>query len=455
MKKYKSSRYLSLSTINLVICAFFIGILAGFGAVIFRNLINFMHNMMFSGSFSFLYDVNLHTVPSIWGIGVILLPVLGGLAVTWLIENVSQEAKGHGVSEVIYAIHYKKGEIPLNVAFAQAFTSAISIGSGGSVGREGPIIQIGSALGSFMGQWLKVMPSQRIIMVAAGGAAGLAATFNAPLGGMLFALELLLISIDETSICLVTISTITATFIGYLFLGMDSVLTIPWHFPSLSFDLLLKITLLFIPFGIIMGFASALFVFLLNYFDELFHKAINNPYLRHSIGMLFVGVLMYLFMYFFDHYYIEGLGYSTIIDVLYGALYNPWFLTLLFIGKLLATCLTLGSGGAGGVFLPSLVLGAVAGGAYGNILKMIFLDIPIDPIAFAIAGMAGMVGGTTGAVIMAMVITMEITMDYSHVLPIMVTVALSYNIRAYLCPQSIYTFKLFRKGMNLVNRPLE
>jgi len=438
----------SLSVPALIGCAVTVGILAGAGAAIFRSLINLMHNLFFFGEFSFFYTTDLHTLPSVWGAGIIFAPVLGGLVVTWLIENVSHEAKGHGVSEVMYANHFHGGRIRPVVAFGKALTSAISIGSGGSVGREGPIIQIGSALGSAIGQIIAMPAAQRTMLVAAGGAAGLAATFNAPLGGLLFALELLLVSVNETSISLVTISTVVATFIGYFLFGMDPVLLVT-PLPPLDYLSIFRMTLFFIPFGIFLGLASALFIYLLCGLDDLFHAVFKNPYLRHSIGMFIVGVMFYLCMVFLGHYYIEGLGYALIFDTLKELLVNPWVLSFLFFSKLLATCLTLGSGGTGGVFLPSLVLGAVFGAAYGQFFNALFPNVAIDASLFAVAGMAGMVGGTTGAVITAIVIVMEMTHDFYHILPTMLTVAIAYSVRAAVCQESIYTLRLFRRGVLL------
>ena len=173
-----------------------IGVIAGVGAWGFRMLIGLFHNVLFLGQFSFVYDANAHTPLSPWGAGIILVPVIGALIVTWMVENFAPEAKGHGVPEVMDAIHYNQGNIRPVVAIVKSVASALCIGSGGSVGREGPIIQIGSAFGSTLGQIAKIPVNQRITLIAAGAGAGIAATFNAPLGGLVFAIELLLVSIN-------------------------------------------------------------------------------------------------------------------------------------------------------------------------------------------------------------------------------------------------------------------
>ena len=166
--------------------------MTGFGAVAFRALIGLFHNVAFLGLFKFAYDASIFTPPSPWGLFVILVPVIGGLVVTFLIVNFAPEAKGHGVPEVMDAIYYKEGVIRPIVALIKSLASALSIGTGAAVGREGPIIQIGAALGFTLGQVIRMAPWQRITLVAAGAGAGIAATFNTPIGGVMFAIELLM-----------------------------------------------------------------------------------------------------------------------------------------------------------------------------------------------------------------------------------------------------------------------
>src|SRR6204780_4729210 len=169
-----------------------LGVVTGLGAVIFRDLIGFIHNLLFTGHALVHYDANIFTAPSPWGPLVILVPVLGAVGVTFLVTNFAPEAKGHGVPEVMDAIYYKGGVIRPVVALVKSLASALAIGSGSSVGREGPIIQIGSALGSTLGQVVRMPVGQRIALVAAGAGAGIASTFNTPIGGGMFAIELML-----------------------------------------------------------------------------------------------------------------------------------------------------------------------------------------------------------------------------------------------------------------------
>jgi CIC family chloride channel protein len=437
---------------NLLPFSFFflsilIGIVAGLGAVAFRGLIAFFHNLLFLGKFSVIYDANIHTPSSPWGPFVILVPVLGAVGVVFLVKNFAPEAKGHGVPEVMDAVYYNKGIIRPIVALIKSLASTLSIGSGGSIGREGPIIQIGSSFGSTVGQILRMPVWQRITLIAAGAGGGIAATFNTPIGGVLFASEIVLHEISVRTIVPVAISTATATYVGRLFFGAHPSFVIPgFETPYFYIDNPLLL-ISYIGLGVIMGLVSLIFIKSIYGFEDFFDKRIKgNYYTRHVIGMSLVGVMMYLLMITLGHYYIEGVGYSTIQDVLTGHLSQLHLLLLLFMLKLFATSLTLGSGASGGIFSPTLYLGATIGGAYGIILHQFFPGLEIDPPAFAVAGMAGVVAGATGAPMAAIVMIFEMTLDYNVIIPMTLTVALSYGVRKALCRESIYTMKLTRRG---------
>lgn len=438
-----------LKNIYMVFIGCCVGLLSGFGAVLFRGLINLIHNLFFSGHINLFYNANTHTPAVAFGLAIIIIPMLGALLVTFLVENFAPEAKGHGVPEAMYAIYYKKGKIRPIVAVVKAITSAISIGTGGSVGREGPIIQIGAALGSTLGQLVAMPSRQRVLLIAAGAGAGIAATFNAPIGGLAFAIELMMVSVNAISIGIVTIAVVTATFIGYLFFGTAPALISLDSSYLKNYHDYFAILLLLIPFGVCIGVIAAVFIRGIYWFEDLFIQTFKNPYLRHVTGMGMVGLMLYFFMFYFGHYYVEGVGYATIEDALHFIIQNPWLLLLLFVGKLLATCLTLGSGASGGVFSPSIYMGATFGGAYGIFLNYFFPQLGISPAVFVIAGMAGVMGSGTGAIMTAIVMTFEMTRDYATILPIMITVSLAYAIRLRLSSESIYTLKLFRRGFIL------
>jgi CIC family chloride channel protein len=434
----------------LFLLSLLVGIVAGLGAYVFRSLIALFHNLMFLGKLSISYDANIHTAPSPWGPWIILAPVLGAVAVAFLVQKFAPEAKGHGVPEVIDAIYHNKGLIRPVVAVIKSLASALSIGSGGSVGREGPIIQIGASFGSTLGQIISMPSWQRITLIAAGTGGGIAATFNTPIGGLLFAVEIALHEISVRTLVPVAISTATATYIGTLFFGPNPSFVIP-AFETPYFHIEDPLLLFcYAGLGVITGIVSTIYIKSIYGFEDFFEKVIpKSYYVRHITGMLFVGVLIYLSLIFLGEYYIQGVGYATIQDILTDHLSQFYLLLLLFFLKLVVTSLTLGSGGSGGIFSPSLYMGATLGGAYGILLHQIFPSLTISAPAFAVAGMAGIFGGASGAAMAAIVMIFEMTRDYSVIIPMTMTVVLSYGVRTILCNESIYTLKIVRRGKSM------
>ncbi len=438
------------SVLRLYALSLLVGIVAGVGAVIFRGMIALLHNVLFLGRFSLVYDANAHTPASPWGAFVVLVPVVGAAAVAFLVSRFAPEAKGHGVPEVMDAIYYNNGVIRPIVAVIKSLASAISIGSGGSVGREGPIIQIGASFGSTLGQVIRMPPWQRITLIAAGAGGGIAATFNTPIGGVLFAVEIMLQELSARTLVPLAIATATATYIGRLCFGPYPSFVIPEletpYFHVASPWLLLSFAVL----GILLGFISIVYIKSIYAFEDFFEQRVTgNYYMRHMSAMFLVGVVMYVLMICRGHYYTEGVGYATIQDVLTGQLSAFRVLLLLFLLKLLVTSLTLGSGALGGIFSPALFMGATVGAAYGLALRWCFPGMEKGVSGFAVAGMAGVVGGATGAATAAIVMIFEMTLDYRVIIPITITVALSYGIRRALCRESIYTMKLSRRGHHI------
>jgi CIC family chloride channel protein len=435
-----------LNLVYLSLLAFLIGIGTGYGAIAFRALIGGIHNFAFLGDFDFSYDANLFTPPSPWGALIILVPVAGAVLVTWLVRNFAPEARGHGVPEVMDAVYYKGGAIRPIVVVIKSLASSLSIGTGGSVGREGPIVQIGSALASTVGGWLRLAPWQRITLVASGAGGGIAATFNTPLGAVLFAIELMMPEVSVRTFMPVAIATGTATFIGREYFGFQPAFALPETLPAfdaVSLGPLLAYALL----GLVVGLAATMYIRAIYWTEDFFEQKIANPYLRHVSGMLALGVLIYVLFRFFGHYYVEGVGYATIQAILEGQLETVWLLALLFFAKLVATSLTLGSGGSGGIFSPALFLGATLGGALGGFVHLLFPTLPGMTIpGFAMVGMAPGVGSATGAPMTATIMIFEMTRDYAIVMPMIVAVAISLGIRRVLSPDNIYTSKLTRRG---------
>ena len=369
------------------------------------------------------------------------MPVAGGMIVTFLVQNFAPEARGHGVPEVMDAIYYREGKIRPIVAGVKSLASAISIGTGAAVGREGPIIQIGASFGSSLGQLITMAPWQRITLVAAGAGAGIAATFNTPIGGVMFAIELMLPEISARTFLPVALATGTATFIGRIFLGLQPAFAVPPALLNSDKPASLTALLLYALLGALTGLAATAFIKGLSLAEDVF-EAVKNGYLRHAIGMLLIGSLMYALLRTSGQYYVDGVGYATIQAILSGGLIVPGLLALLFAAKLCATSVSLGSGASGGIFSPSLFMGATIGGAFGAAISAIH---PVDGLGVttcAMIGMAAMVGGGTGAAMTAVTMIFEMTRDYDLVMPIIVAVALAIGVRRLLSLENIYTVKL-------------
>ena len=418
-----------------------VGVITGVGAIAFRGLIGLIHNLAFLGRFSTAYDANHYTPAGPWGIGIILVPVIGGMIVVFIVSKFAPEARGHGVPEVMDAIYYRDGKIRPVVAVAKSLASAFSIGTGAAVGREGPIIQIGASLGSTVGQIVPMEPWQRITLVAAGAGAGIAATFNTPIGGVMFAIELMLPEVSVRTFLPVALATGTATFIAQFVLGLKPAFEVPLKFILTNHPAPLYALVLYAVLGAAMGLAATGFIRGLHFSEGLFER-MRNPYLRHAVGMLLIGTMMYSFLRLSGHYHIEGVGYSTVQDVLAGGIVTAPFLMLLFAGKLTGTILSLGSGSSGGIFSPSLFMGATLGAGFGALAHLLIHTSDMPIAAFAMIGMAAMIGGATGAAMTAVTMIFEMTRDYNIVMPMIVAVAVSIGIRRVLSSENIYTIKL-------------
>lgn len=428
----------------LSVLAIGVGIVTGVGAVAFRALIGLIHNAFYYGRLSAVFDANALEPASPWGAGIVLVPVAGGLAVTFLVSKFAPEARGHGVPEVMDAIFYREGRIRPVVAAVKSLASALSIGTGAAVGREGPIIQIGASLASTLGQLIHMETWQRITLVAAGAGAGIAATFNTPLGGVMFAVELMMPEVSVRTFLPVALATGTATFIGRFFLGVRPAFDVPTQLFLTQAPTSLTALLLCALLGALCGGAATAFIRALHVAERAFER-VRNPYLRHVIGMTTIGLMMYAFLLGSGHYRIDGVGYSTVQEILVGGLAAAPFLALLFASKLAATSVSLGSGSSGGIFSPSLFMGATIGGAFGASAHYLLALPNITVPAFAMIGMAAMVGGGTGAAMTAIVMIFEMTRDYDIVMPMIIAVAVSIGIRRMLSEENIYTIKLARR----------
>jgi chloride channel protein, CIC family len=435
-----------VSLLTLCLLALGVGIMTGIGAVALRSLIGLIHNIMINGVFKVAYDANILEGPSRWGNWVILSPILGGLVVVYLVERFAPEAKGHGVPEVMDSVFYKRGDIRGVVALIKSLASALSIGSGASVGREGPIIQIGSALGSAFSQAIGLSTGQKITLLSAGAGAGIAATFNTPLGGVLFAIEILLPEVSNRTFLPVVIATGAATMLGRILIGPSPAFAVPEVFfpPARSFGV--EEGIAFVCLGALCGVASWAFIRLLVFMEDGFPKLPGNIYTQNIIGMTLIGLMMVGLTHTFGHSYVDGVGYGVIQSILDHGMTATGLLILLFALKMLATTISLGCGASGGIFSPSLFLGATLGAAFASIAALVLPNAGLTLPSAAIVGMAAMVGAGTGGVMTAIVMVFEMTRDYAIIVPVIVAVAVAAGVRRALIPETIYTIKLRHRG---------
>jgi len=409
--------------------AIIVGIGAALGTIVFVEMIKFFQATFFVGGAQVLGFLG--------GAYVIVLPALGGLLVGPLVHFIAPEAKGHGVPEVLAAITTRGGRIRPVVVLAKALGSAITIGSGGSVGREGPIVQIGSALGSTVGQVLRLSERRVINLIASGAAAGIAATFNAPIAGVMFALEVILGELDVQTFSTIVVSAVTASVVSRVALGDSPAFAVPAYALKSPWELLLYLGL-----GGTSAFGALAFMRVLYRSEDLFDSWQFPPYLKPALGGLGVGLLGLVLPQVF------GTGFAAIEDALNGRI-ELGLLLVLVCAKILATSLTLGSGASGGVFAPALFIGAVLGGAYGQLAHWAFPEVVAASGAYAMVGMAAVFAGAARAPITAILILFEMTRDYRIILPLMFATVISTMLAQWLEEESIYTLKLKRRGIDV------
>ncbi len=398
-------RFWASETAVMMTFAVVVGIGAGLGTVVFVEMIAFFKKLFFGETASALAFLDRGAV--------ILLSLLGGLLVGPLVHFIAPEAKGHGVPEVMMAIATRGGRIRPIVVLAKALGSAVTIGSGGSVGREGPIVQIGSALGSSIGQVFKLSERRIVNLIASGAAAGIAATFNAPIAGVIFALEVILNDFGIRAFSTIVISAVTASAVSRALLGDFAAFVVPAYALHSPWELLLYLGL-----GVVAAGGALTFVKTLYFFEDKFDAWKFPPYLKPAIGGLFLGVMGFFIPQLF------GTGFETIEQALTGKL-ALLFLAILVVGKILATSFTLGSGASGGVFAPALFIGAALGGAYGELAQILFPDMHVSSGAYAMVGMAAVFAGAARAPITGIIILFEMTRDYRIILPLMFATVIS------------------------------
>lgn len=434
-----------------LILAVFVGGATGLAAVFFIQLIAVIQKSSYN-TVQFLFP---HL--GVWSY--VFVPIGGALLAGPLIAWFAKEAKGHGVPEVMQALVQKGGKIRPRVAITKIVTAALCIGTGGSAGREGPIVQVGSTLGSATGQILHLSDDRIKNLVACGAAAGIAATFNAPIAGVAFAIEVLMCGLQVRMFGNVVIAAVSASIVSQMYLGDRPAFTVP------SYSMESPVTILYyLLLGLAAAFVGVFFIRLLSYFEDLFDNWSFPTALKPAVGALLLGLTGLLYLWLpgvsftnttefqlgmplienIPHMY--GSGFTFIEEALHGNI-NFWILALLVFLKPLATSFTLGSGNSGGVFAPSLFVGAMLGGAMGELFYAWTPELAGPPGAYALVGMAAVFSACARAPLTAMLIVFEMSNDYALILPLMLTAVTASYLAQHLHPESIYTIKLVKRGI--------
>lgn len=418
---------------NMLLLAAVIGFLAGLASTLFRRLIEFFGDV-FSADGLTVIGITGSSIPFLLP----LLPMVGGIITGIICHFFPDAVKENGVHRVMHAVAMKAGKIRKRTLLTCSTTSALTIGSGGSAGREGPTVQIGSAVGSALGNLFHLSHERVQVLVGCGAAAGIAASFNAPLAGVLFALEIILTNFTIHTFSPIVVASVIGTATGRAMEGNEITFSVPVH------ELVSYSEIIFYLFlGILCGVISKLFTFTFFKANDIFDKMVYLPVpLKPALGGLIVGFISISFPA------VLGNGYGFMEKALNGELFWGLAFVLIFL-KIISTSATLGSGGLGGVFAPSLFIGAMLGSAYGTLVHAINPNFTASPETYALVGMGAVAGAVMQAPLTNILMLFELTNDYTIILPIMITCIVSaYTFRAF-DKNSIYIQKLLKEGINI------
>ncbi|MHA1604562.1 MAG: chloride channel protein [Candidatus Freyarchaeota archaeon] len=447
------SKLLTIRHLKLIGASIIVGVLVGIAAAAFLFLIDFFT------------DLFLTYPTSIWQPIIVIMPALGGLIVAVITYKLAPESEGHGVSEVMESIVRTGGRIRARVPIVKMITSAITIGSGGSAGDEGPIVQIGGGCGSVVGRLFKLDETEVKLLVVCGAAAGISAIFKAPLGGVLFGLEIVYGGMEAIVIVPVVFSSFVSSAIAQEVLGAEPLLKLRPFIVLNPYEYFL-----FFALGLAFGLLSIFWIKIFYFISKLFKRLRVSKYLKPGIGGLMVGFIICFFPQ------IIGGGYEVIDRTLIIPITVTFFLILGLL-KIIGTSITLGSGGSGGAFAPTLFIGAMFGGAYGVAVQWLLYGntfgpltpllpffarligplaqyispaFTFDPLAYAMVGMAALVASAARAPLTGIVLVTEITQDYRMVLPLMVACITAYFTSRFIMRGDLYTQTLLEKGIDVV-----
>lgn len=424
----------------ILFVAFLVGIFGGIAAIILKLLIHFISSALTS-------RVNISAGNYVY----IILPAIGVVLAALYVRYVVKDNISHGVTRVLYAISQNKSRLKRHNIWTSIIASSVTIGFGGSVGAEGPIVFTGAAIGSNIGQLFRMSPRTLMILVGCGAAAGIAGIFKAPIAGMLFTLEVLMLDLTAVSVMPLLIASITSATIAYIYTGYD----FEFFFIQSEEFYMSKIPYV-VVLGVFCGFVSLYFTKVMNMMENFFHRFKNRWY-KTFVGCIILSALVFIFPPLYGEGYGSIIGLlggdpSSIVNgsVFYGDRNQVWFIilfiALIILTKAFATSATNGAGGVGGTFAPSLYVGCMAGFLYAYVVNQIGLDIPLSTKNFALIGMAGVMSGVMHAPLMAIFLTAELTGGYDLFLPLLIVSTISYGTIKIFEPYSIYTMRLAKRG---------
>ncbi|MBF0159246.1 MAG: chloride channel protein [Magnetococcales bacterium] len=426
--KFGINEQLILSFIAVII-----GLMVGYGTILFHTLIE-LCQFLFMGSTSENVGELVASLPPWW---VLLMPVLGGLIVGPLVNFIMPGSRGHGVPEVMVAAAMHDGKLELKDGLGKMLICSISIGCGGSVGREGPVIHLGATLASWLGQKMQLPARHLRTVLGCGAAAGIAASFNAPIAGVIFALEVILGDYGLATFSPIVLSSVTSTVVARFYLGDFPAFIVPHHTLASIWELPAYVVL-----GLVCGITSIVFIYTLFKIEDWFGRVPLPRYLKPVLGGAMVGAIAIVYPQ------VMGVGYDTINQALLEEMAG-WMMATLVIMKIIATAITLSSGFSGGVFTPSLFLGAMVGGAFGMLVHTLLPTLSSGPGAYTLVGMGAMAASVLGAPIASILMLFELTGDYRIMLALMVATIVASLLINQVYRDSIYTQALRRKNIDL------
>ena len=430
----------------ILFVAFLVGIFGGLAALLLKLLIHFISSVLTS-------QIDVSAGNYVY----IIFPAIGVIISALYVRYVVKDNISHGVTRVLYAISQNKSRLKRHNIYTSIVASSVTIGFGGSVGAEGPIVYTGAAIGSNIGQLFRMSPRTLMILVGCGAAAGIAGIFKAPIAGMLFTLEVLMLDLTAVSVMPLLIASITSATIAYMYTGYE----FEFFFVQSDDFYMAKIPFVII-LGLFCGLVSLYFTRVMNMMETFFGR-FKNVWIRTAIGCVILSGLVFVFPPLYGEGYgsITGLlsgDTSSIVNgsIFYGDRNSIWFLvlfiSLIIATKAFATSATNGAGGVGGTFAPSLYVGCMAGFLFAYIINLLGFDIPLSTKNFALIGMAGVMSGVMHAPLMAIFLTAELTGGYDLFLPLLIVSTISYGTIKFFEPYSIYTMRLAKRGELLTHQ---